>query len=96
MIESGTLLRLLELLKLPANWDNEGALPIRLENVLAAIDISRDVMQSTTPAPSVVPTNRGGVQLEWHTGGLDLEVEIVSPTRVVVLIGSWEYEVSRA
>ena len=25
--------------------------------------------------PSVVPTVRGGVQLEWHSGGVDLEVE---------------------
>jgi hypothetical protein len=27
----------------------------------------------------VVPTVGGGVQLEWHTGGIDLEIEIQAP-----------------
>ena len=25
--------------------------------------------------PSVVPTEPGGVQLEWHIGGVDIEIE---------------------
>ena len=28
------------------------------------------------PRPAVVPTVKGGVQLEWHANGLDLEIEI--------------------
>jgi hypothetical protein len=36
-------------------------------------------MDSSTPAPQIVPSTRGGVQLEWHTHGLDIEV-LVLPT----------------
>ena len=33
-------------------------------------------MRPNTPAPSIVPTVRGGLQLEWHQTQIDLEVEI--------------------
>jgi hypothetical protein len=42
------------------------------------------VLDSGTPKPSVVPTSRGGIQLEWHRAGVDLEIEIESPDRVNV------------
>ncbi len=41
-------------------------------------------MQSDTPTPAVVPTSRGGVQLEWHTREIDVEVEIPSPDHITV------------
>jgi len=44
-------------------------------------------MQDDTPAPAVVPTNRGGLQFEWHTRGIDLEIELQAPGR-----GSISYE----
>jgi len=36
------------------------------------------VMRDDTPVPSVCPTNRGGVQVEWHERGIDLEIETLS------------------
>ncbi len=33
-------------------------------------------MPGDTPAPSIVPTPRGRVQLEWHIHGVDLEVGV--------------------
>jgi hypothetical protein len=65
-----------ELLKLPANWNSYGATPIRPDAVQAARDILGKIVRSDTPQPAVVPTVRGGVQLEWHTQGIDLEIEI--------------------
>jgi hypothetical protein len=31
-------------------------------------------MEPSTPAPIMVPTAGGGVQLEWHRAGFDVEV----------------------
>ena len=69
------------LLYLAPNWDSYGARPIDQVHVFAALDLLVLVMQGDTPAPTVVPTNRGGVQLEWHTRGIDLEIETLSSHR---------------
>jgi hypothetical protein len=39
-------------------------------------------MMESTPTPTVVPTTRGGIQLEWHTHGLDIEIYIYAPNNV--------------
>lgn len=74
--------KLCELLDLPPNWDSYGALPIEPRNVAIALDILNETINTGTPRPSVVPTNQGGVQLEWHTDGIDLEVKIGPGTKV--------------
>jgi hypothetical protein len=33
-------------------------------------------MDSTRPKPYVVPLNDGGIQVEWHCGESNLEIEI--------------------
>lgn len=73
-----TAVALTELLYLAPNWDSYGARPIDRMHVFAALDLLVRIMQDDTPAPTVVPTNRGGVQLEWHTRGIDLEIETLS------------------
>ena len=83
---------LAELLWLPENWDSYGALRIEQEHIEAALETLLAIMQPDTPAPSVVPTNRGSVQLEWHERGIDLEVEMLSQNRILV---SFEDLVSR-
>jgi hypothetical protein len=35
-----------------------------------------------TPLPAVVPRVQGGIQLEWHTKEIDIEVYIDSPENV--------------
>lgn len=74
--------KLAELLDLPPNWDSYGAKPVNPETAVYAINLLFDVMNDEMPAPSVVPTNRGGVQLEWHTTRGDLEIEIEAPYKV--------------
>jgi len=65
-----------ELLDLKADWNSYGALPIQPEAVRHAMELLCLVMRPDAPAPQVVPTSCGGVQLEWHTGGFDIEVSI--------------------
>jgi hypothetical protein len=39
---------------------------------------------NNTPAPAVVPTVAGGVQLEWHIGCVDIEIRIQRPDPIRV------------
>ena len=61
---------------LPQGWDSYGAKSIERHALDSAIELLRRIAQPDTPKPAVVPTNRGGVQIEWHTRGVDLEIEI--------------------
>ena len=69
---------LARLLYLEPNWDSYGAKEIDLKSAIVAIDLLLRIMEDDTPSPSVVPTNVGGIQYEWHEKGKDLEIEILS------------------
>ena len=77
-----TVKKLIELLELPGGWNSYNAKPISKENVNFAVDLLARVMRVGTPAPTVVPKVRGGVQLEWHIRGLNIEIDISSPHEV--------------
>lgn len=76
-----TVEKLGRLLAMPRDGDTYGAKKVEPACVLSAIQTALEVMQDETPAPTVVPTSCGGVQLEWHTHGIDLEIEVCSPSR---------------
>jgi hypothetical protein len=79
-----TLRTLGNLFLLPASWDSYRAHAPDPSCVLAAWRLLTAVMRDDSPVPAVVPTVRGGVQLEWHRNGVDLEIEIVAPREFVV------------
>ena len=79
--------RLEQLINLPPNWDSYGAKKISPRAAQISLQILDSVMRDTTPQPSIVPVPSGRVQLEWHTKGIDLEVEVVSP---ILLHASFE------
>lgn len=66
-----------ELVRLPTGWNSYGARPVANEAVEAAIAFLVDAIPArpNVVAPAVVPTVRGGLQLEWHRQGVDLEIE---------------------
>lgn len=68
--------RLQSFLNLEPGWDSYDAESVKPLPVMLAI-----IMQA---APSVVPLSNGGVQMEWHNSGWDVELEI-SPTGEVLL-----------
>lgn len=70
---------LAQLLALPADWDSYGARRIGQAAVTSVLALLREVMPDDAPAPQIVPTAAGGVQMEWHMRGIDLEV-CVRPT----------------
>jgi len=88
-------------LALPENWDSYGAKQVRLGLVEATIKFVLIVASAypKLPAPSLVPTPDGGVQIEWHTRDIDLEIESIGAWRFIVvavdrLLGEeWDAEV---
>lgn len=66
------------------NWDSYGGRRIQASCAVAAIEIALDLFTPRTPTPIVVPTNQGGLQLEWHRGGMDLELRIDSASQVEI------------
>ncbi len=88
-----------ELAGLPANWDSYGAGRIRHSSIIATVELLLCIMRDDTPVPCLVPTNRRAVQLEWHTRGIDLEVEVRGPGRLHVAFedardgSEWETDV---
>jgi hypothetical protein len=63
-----------DLLTLPPNWNSYGAGAIDLDVVRTAMTFINEVLGPQSPAPSVVPLSSGGLQLEWHRKGMDLEM----------------------
>ena len=75
------LLRALdEIGSLPENWNSYGAKPVAVEAAVATLRLMAVMMTDATPLPAFVPTQSGGIQLEWHVRGIDLEID-VRPTR---------------
>lgn len=51
----------------------------------AAARLMNGVMERDTPAPNLVLTVHGGLQLEWHLVGIDIEVEAFPNGEVVAV-----------
>lgn len=68
--------KLEELSKLGNNWDSYGSEPI----TKAALDKAQLLLGALSGIqaiePFVCPCSNGGLQLEWHRNGYDLEIEI--------------------
>ena len=71
-----------DLLSLPEGWNSHSAKPIAVRNARAAIELLAQVLRTDTPPPDVVPRVQGGIQLEWHTEKVDIEIYIDSPDKV--------------
>ncbi|MCP3959200.1 MAG: hypothetical protein GY719_15225 [bacterium] len=82
----GVLQQLQGLLDLKDDWDAEGAPRVSIDSVCAVVDVLCEIAPALTPAPSLVPTAEGCVQIEWHRGGIDLEIEVVSRLRATAYL----------
>lgn len=63
-----------DLLTLAPNWDSYRAATIDRKVIHDAMNFINNILAPTSPAPRVVPLSSGGLQLEWHRNGIDLEV----------------------
>ena len=83
---------------LPPNWNSYRARPIRIEAAAASISILLTLLKPTDPTPSIVPTSGGGILIEWHENGIDLEIDVHSLSHVHLAYGEGDTqeEIDRA
>lgn len=68
--------RLQALAALGPNWDTYGAPPVDRELIPEVLQFLASSWGSGgLPLPAIVPTSTGGFQVEWSSGGLEVEVE---------------------
>lgn len=60
--------------RLEPGWDSYGAPAVATAAIDRIIDLLESVAIGDTPPPSIAPTSDGGVQVEWHERGFDLEL----------------------
>jgi hypothetical protein len=63
-----------DLLTLPTNWDSYGGRSVEPNLVQEAMNLMNSHLAPSSPAPHAVPLSSGGLQLEWHRKGIDLEI----------------------
>lgn len=91
---------LYSILSLGDNWDSYGANRISQETAKAVDELLVNIMHVCSPVPQLVPSASGSIQLEWHLGGIDLEIEVESLSTSYVSFDdeqneeqSWEGEI---
>ncbi|MYB37151.1 MAG: hypothetical protein F4Y26_07165 [Gammaproteobacteria bacterium] len=76
--------RLAEIAALQEDWDSYGAPPISRARIEAVGDLIQTVADGRAPPPTLVPTPDGSIQLEWHSHGVELEVQMLSESEMEV------------
>lgn len=74
------------LLSLPDNWDSYGAIKISEDAVAQAYRVLSKLNLNDESLPSIIPSNDGNIQLEWHLQNIDIEIEIPSEGMVNLYI----------
>jgi len=61
-------------------WDSYGGVPPNPVALAKAEELASILVAAGWPVPALVPCGDGGVQVEWHTFGFDIEalIEAVS------------------
>lgn len=85
--------QIVALLRLEADWDSYGAQPVRFQAAIAALDLMLELIGESTCPPSIVPTVDGGIQIEWHVRGIDLEIEMMDFRNASLFVYDSETEV---
>ena len=62
------------LTSLRPGWDSYGAAAVGARAATAAVRFLLDHAYPEVAAPSIVPLANGGLQVEWHRGGVDVEI----------------------
>jgi hypothetical protein len=65
-------------LSLRNNWNRDGAPPVSAEAARSTLELALQISAPSGLSPSIIPTQGGGIQLEWHKGLIDLEVEVAA------------------
>jgi hypothetical protein len=72
--------RLQQLINLPANWDDQGAVTPDVRTAVSAAAIVAYCMAAGAPLPDLEATTTGAVHAEWFLDGNIVELEVASPS----------------
>lgn len=75
-----------ELTALRPGWDGASGCPLSASAVRAAVSFMNRKLSNSTVAPQIVPTRAGGLQMEWHSRGIDLEIEVDHNGRLLAYV----------
>ncbi|HET6620272.1 MAG TPA: hypothetical protein VFG64_10050 [Dongiaceae bacterium] len=70
---------IISLTRLELGWDSYNAVPVDSSVAIYALEVLASIVTDTTPAGSIHPLPGGGLQVEWHRGGEDLEMTFYRP-----------------
>jgi len=68
--------------RLPNNWDGYGSPPLLHNLRKNALEFLKCLEAENIPTPYIGPISGGGVQLEWHFEGRELEIEFMDPGNI--------------
>jgi len=68
----------------PPNWNSYGALAPAEAAIIGSLHILLWFASNKKSMPTVVPMSNGGIQLEWHYFGRDVEIEVNPNGEIVV------------
>jgi len=71
-----------EVVLLPLGWDGYTGVPVSFTTAQFAAQMIERLWVSNVPTPSIVPGTDGSVQVEWHAGGYDIELDVLGPLEV--------------
>lgn len=74
--------RLNQLAALPQGWDGYFASPVPFTNAAFVAALIERLSYPGVEAPQIVPGSDGRLQIEWHSGGYDIELEVLAPHKV--------------
>jgi len=77
-----TVPELVRLLWLPKGWNSDNPEQINPRAIEKILTLLLAILEPDSPPPIVVPTTRGGVQVEWHQNGIDLEIESFNSSKL--------------
>lgn len=68
-----------DLASLPLGWDGYAGRPTMASCVHFAKNLIEQLYIAEVPAPQLVPTDDGTIQIEWHRNLFDLEIVVYGP-----------------
>ena len=74
--------RLKHLSLLGENWDSYNGQSPSDESIFGALVVISRVLSPESRVPAIVPLSEGGIQIEWHGDGEELEIHVHSDGRI--------------
>lgn len=71
-----------EIVSLAKGWDGYSAVPVAFGTAEFAAQMIERLCISEVPVPSIIPGSDGSLQVEWHAGGFDIELDVQGPNEV--------------